>query len=69
MRVASSCLSQEVDGVVQEVGVAVADCDVELAFELGAERGPVALQDGGEVVVVVPVCEDLLVDGAGEWDR
>ena len=53
-------------GVVEEVGIAVADGDVELAFELGAEGGPVALQDGVEIVVIVPVSDDFGVDDAGE---
>ena len=58
-------LFEHVDCVVEEVGVGVANGDVKLAFELGAEGGPVALHDRGEVVVVVPVGEDLLVDRAG----
>jgi hypothetical protein len=38
---------------------------VELALEFGAERGPVALEDGGEVVVVAPVGGDFMIDDAG----
>ena len=55
----------QVDGVVEEVGVVGADVEVELALEFGAEGLPVALQDGVEVEVVVPVGGGLVVDGAG----
>ena len=58
-------LLEKVDCVVEEVGVSVADGEVQFAFELGAKGGPVALEDSGEVVVVVPVIEDLFVDVAG----
>ena len=54
------------DGVVEEEGVTVADGEVELTFEFGAEGSPVALNDGVDVPVVVPVGDDLLVDDAGE---
>ncbi|MGH7442034.1 MAG: hypothetical protein ACREKE_05105 [bacterium] len=57
---------EQVDGVVEEVGVAVARRKVELALETGAECGPVSLEDGGEVVVLVPVGDDFFVDVAGE---
>ncbi len=59
-------LLQQVDGVVEEVGVSVADCDMELALELGAECRPVALEDGVDVVMVMPVGDDFGVDLAGE---
>jgi hypothetical protein len=59
-------LVEHVDGVVEKVGVGVAYGDVEFAFEFGTEGGPVALHDGGKVVVVVPVGEDFFVDGSGE---
>ena len=58
-------LVQQMHGVVQEVGVAVADRDVQLALELRPERGPVALEDRRQVVVVVPVGQHFLVDLAG----
>src|SRR4249920_928766 len=55
----------EVDGVVEVEGVGGADHDVEFALELGAESFPVALEDGGEVVVLTPVGGDFFVDDAG----
>ena len=53
-----------VDRVVQVEGVHVADVQVELALELRSERGPVALHDVAQVVVLAPVRRDALVDRA-----
>ena len=55
---------QHVHRVVEEVGIAIADGDVELAFELRAESSPIAREDRVEVVVIVPVRHHLLVDRA-----
>src|SRR3954462_6493278 len=46
---------REVDGVIQIPSIHVADGEVQLAGELGTERLPVALHDGGEIVVLPPV--------------
>jgi (p)ppGpp synthase/HD superfamily hydrolase len=39
--------------------------DVEFALEFGAESRPVALEDGSEVVVLVPVGGDIVIDDTG----
>jgi len=54
-----------VDGAIEEEGVAGADHYVEFALEFGAERGPVSLEDGGQVVVFAPVGGDFFIDRAG----
>ena len=43
---------QQMHGIVQEIGVAVADRKMQLALELRSQRGPVALQDRGQIVVI-----------------
>ncbi len=50
--------------IVKEVGIGIADCKMELAFELRTKRRPVAREDRVEVVVIVPVRDNLLVDRA-----
>ena len=55
----------EVDGAIEIVGVGGADRYVKFALELGAEGFPVALHDGGEVVVLAPVGGDFVIDYAG----
>jgi hypothetical protein len=55
----------EVHGTVEVVSVGSTDGDVEFALEFGAESGPVALEDGGEVIVLVPVGGDIVIDDAG----
>src|ERR1700680_297822 len=59
-------LLEEADGVVEIVGVARADLDVNLADELGSERLPVALKDVAQVVVLAPIGGDLMVNHAGK---
>src|SRR5690242_3900082 len=54
-----------VDGGVEIVGVRGADHDVKFALELGAKSFPIALQDGGEVIVLAPVSGDFVIDDAG----
>ena len=54
-----------IDGVVEEVSVVGTDIDVDLACELRAERGPVALKDGFEIVVLMPVLGNGVVDVTG----
>ena len=56
---------EPVDGVVEEVVVGLADPDVELALELGAEFGPVRFQNAAKVVCL-PVLGGLVVDRAGD---
>ena len=55
----------QVYGVVQIIVVHVADIDMDLALELLADLGPVALEDVAEVVVLAPVLGDRAVDHAG----
>src|SRR5262245_22836183 len=50
---------------IEEEAVHVADVDVNLVDELGADRGPVALQVVQQVVVVAPILRDGVVDHAG----
>ena len=52
-------------GAIEEEGVGGADHHVEFALEFGAERFPVALHDGGQVVVFAPVGGDIFIDDAG----
>ncbi len=52
---------EQVNGVVEEVGVSVAYRKVQLAFELWPERGPVTLENCGEIVVIMPVGERLVL--------
>src|ERR1700739_4698602 len=59
-------LIEHVNSVVEEICIAIADRDVQLAFELGPEGRPIALHDGREVVVIVPVCENIFVYSAAE---
>ena len=40
---------------------------MDLAGELGAERGPIALEDGLEIVVLTPVLRDGVIDDAGAF--
>jgi hypothetical protein len=56
---------QQVDRVVEEVGVGGADIDVQFALQVGPQLVPIALQDGVQVVVIVPVGCDMVIDGAG----
>jgi len=49
----SGCVEEifhQVDGVVEHVIVGATYVDAQLAAEFGAEGGPVALQDGAEIV-------------------
>ena len=55
---------QAVHGVVQEVGVHVADGDVDLSGELAADLAPALLKVGRQVRVFAPVSRDALVDRA-----
>ena len=57
---------EQVNGVVQEVGVSVTYRKMQLAFELWPERGPIALENCGEIVVIMPVGERGFVDFSGE---
>src|SRR5579863_6646492 len=59
------CGLHDVDGVVEVEGVSGSYHDMEFALELGAQRFPVALEDGGEVVVLAPVGGNFFVDDAG----
>src|SRR5579859_1921323 len=54
-----------VDGGVEVIGVRGADHDVQLALKLGAQGFPIALHDGGEVIVLAPVGGDFVIDDAG----
>jgi hypothetical protein len=54
-----------VDGVVEEVRVVGANVDVYFACELRAEVGPVAFENGFEILVLMPVLGDGVVDVAG----
>src|SRR5262245_13788128 len=58
-------LLDQVDGVVQIVIVHVAAVDVYLAFELRAERFPIALENVAEIVIVAPVFGDRTIYLAG----
>ena len=53
------------DAHVQEIRIGVADVDVDFGGELGAQRGPIALEDGAQVVVLLPILGDFFVDHAG----
>ncbi len=55
-------LVEQVYGIVEEVGIAIPDGDMQLALKLRAERGPVAFENCGEVVMIVPIRENFFVD-------
>src|SRR5579875_4225298 len=48
-------LLEQVDGVVEEVGVSIANCEMQFALKLRAKRRPIALENGGKVVMLMPV--------------
>src|SRR5271156_3390112 len=52
----------EVDSVVEEVRIGGADVKMDLALELGAQLIPVTLQNGVQVIVIVPVGGNLMID-------
>src|ERR1700722_2809208 len=55
----------QVNGVVEEVGIGRADVKMELPLELRPKLVPVALEDGIQIIVIVPVGGCLVVDGPG----
>ena len=56
---------EEAGGFVEVEGVRGADVEVDFSFEPGAALGPGGFEDVGEVVVSVPVGDDLGVYVAG----
>ena len=54
-----------VRGAVEVEGVGGAYDEVDSAFEIGFECGPVGLDDVGEIVVIAPVGDDGWIDGSG----
>ena len=53
-------------GLVQEVGVGIADRDVNFSFELRAELRPIAMQNCVQIVVLAPVIHHGFIDVSGE---
>src|SRR5208337_2619609 len=53
------------DGVIQKISVCTAHIYVKFALEFGAQGGPVALQNGAEIIVLLPVCDHRGIDLAG----
>lgn len=52
-------------GVIEKECVGCADHHVKFSHQLRAERFPVSLQDGGQVVVFAPVCRDVPINYTG----
>src|SRR5438105_1623273 len=54
---------QHMDGIIQKVIVRFSDPDLEFAFELGAERLPMLLQQEAQIILL-PLFGDLMIDDA-----
>ena len=55
----------QVDGIIEVKIVHVADVDVDLALEVFADLGPIALEDRVQVVVLLPIFRHVRIDDAG----
>ena len=53
------------DCAIEIVSVGGANVEMQLALQLGAERFPIALQDGVEIVMLAPVIGDGVIDYSG----
>ena len=55
----------QIDSIVEEIIVCLANIDVEFTFQFRSQLGPVSFEDVAQVVVLFPISSDRMIDLAG----